>query len=99
MDKGIRDEHCVKAGCDVSFTTPNYGITTCPSKEFKIVTGEETCPDNEMLDKTGKRVRVIRPLAELKKIKVVLKAKLNDCEILLVVRLAPAPLSHLPVRH
>jgi hypothetical protein len=30
-------EHCVSCGHDISFTTPNYQITTTPKKEWGIV--------------------------------------------------------------
>ncbi len=93
MDKGIHAEHCLKAGSEVLFTAASYNIMTCPSKEYKYAKGEEKCPDDEMLDQTGKRVRVIRPWEELRVLKVVIKSNLKDCEILLVVRLALVPFS------
>ena len=37
-------EHCAGPGSTHSFTTRNYGITTCPSKEWGIVVGSVECP-------------------------------------------------------
>ena len=40
-------EHCSKAGSAWEFTTSNYGITTKPQTEWRIVIGEMKCPDHQ----------------------------------------------------
>jgi hypothetical protein len=73
-------------GFDVELTTSNYGLITTPKKEYEISTGQRLCPEEEMKDKKGRRVRVIKPIEELKLVKVCQKAGLTDDEILAVVR-------------
>jgi hypothetical protein len=87
--KGIKNEHCVMWGCEEEFTTTNYGIVTTPLKEYEISTGTRTCPETELLDRKGMRVRVIRQIEELKELKLCKKACLTDDEILAVVRVPP----------
>jgi hypothetical protein len=74
-------------GFSVSFTTSNYGLTTTPQKEYEISTGMRPCPEEDMKDKKGRRVRVIRKIEELKLLELCKnKAHLTDDEILAVVR-------------
>jgi hypothetical protein len=73
-------------GHDVEFTTSNYGLTTTPQKEYDISTGRRLCPEEDMKDKKGNRVRVIRQIEELKRLKLCQKASLTQDEILAVVR-------------
>ncbi len=82
----MRDEHCVMFGFDVEFTTSNYGLTATPLDEYGISTSERQCPEKDMLDKKGRRVRVIRRIEELRRLKLCRKASLTDDEILAVVR-------------
>jgi hypothetical protein len=58
------------------------------SKEYGISTGNHLCPEEDMKDKKGRRVRVIRRIEELKRLKLCRKAHLTvtDDEILTVVR-------------
>ena len=83
--KGVKNEHCVMWGFDVEFMTSNYGLTTTPQKEYEISTGKRLCPEEDMKDKKGRRVRVIRRIEELKVLKLCQRARLNDDEILAVV--------------
>ena len=73
-------------GFDVEYTTSNYGLTTTPQKEYEISTGKRSCPEEDMKDKNGRRVRVVRRIEELKLLKLCKKAGLTDDEILAVVR-------------
>ena len=73
------------AGCDLMFTTCNYGVTTTPRKEYEISTGLRACPDQDLRDKKHRRVRIIQPLAELKGLKTCREAKLKEIEMLAVV--------------
>jgi hypothetical protein len=84
-------------GFNVMFITSNYGLVTTPLKEYEISTGQRACPETEMLDRKGVRVRVIRRIEELKRLKLCRKARLTDDEILAVVRVPPlaCPLHHL----
>ena len=77
------------AGCDLMFTTCNYGVTTTPRKEYEISTGLRACPDQDLRDKKHRRVRIIQPLAELKGLKTCREAKLNEIEMLAVVGKSP----------
>jgi hypothetical protein len=88
----MEDEHCAMAGRNVPFTTGNYGITTTPQDEFNIAVGRMQCSDINMLDKKGRRVRVIQRIEELKLLKLVKKAGLTEVEIIAVVSaLHPSP--------
>ncbi len=73
-------------GFNVEFTTSNYGLTTTPQKEYEISTGKRLCPEEDMQDKKGRRVRVIRGVKELERLKLCRKGRLSDDEILAVVR-------------
>ena len=86
----MRDEHCAKAGCNDDFVTSNYALRTNPCNEYKIVTGQLECPAEHMLDKKGRKVRVVKRIEELKQLKIVRKAGLTEDEILAVVRPPPA---------
>ena len=81
----MRDEHCEMPGYNFEFTTSNYGLTTTPQKEYEISTGKRLCPEEDMKDKKGRRVRVIRRIEELRLLKLCQKARLTDDEILAVV--------------
>jgi hypothetical protein len=81
----MEDEHCAMAGHDVPFITENYGLTTTPQDEFNITVHKAECPGENMLDKTGKPVRVIRRIEKLKEEPLVKKAELRDEEIFSVV--------------
>jgi hypothetical protein len=94
--KGMRDEHCVKAGCKTKFTTGNYGVTTTPLKEYEISTGKRECAEADMQDRKGRRVRVIQSIEKLKRLQLCRKAKLTEDEILAVVstRCRPAAIAN-----
>jgi hypothetical protein len=92
LSKGIHDEHCVMWGFDVKFTTSNYGLTTTPRNEYEISTGKRLCPEEDMQDNQGRRVRVIRRIEELRLLKLCVKARLTDDEILAVVRAQHMPI-------
>jgi hypothetical protein len=79
----MRQEHCEKAGCDTSFTTGNYKITTTPKQEWLYIAGDETgqllpCPD------MGHGRRIVR-ISELMQLKLAIDAKLTEVEMLAVV--------------
>ena len=73
------------AGCDTEFTTTNYGVTTTPRKEFDIATGKRECPEQDMLDRKKRKVRIVRSIDALKTLDICKKAGLADYEILSVV--------------
>lgn len=85
LAKGMQDEHCEMAGCEEEFVTPNYGVVTTPRKEYEIAVGNRACPEKDMLDKKGKRVREIKKIAELMKLPLVETAKLVEQEVVSVV--------------
>jgi hypothetical protein len=91
----MQDEHCVMCGFNVDFTTSNYGLTTTPLNEYEITTGKRQCPEKDMADKRGRRVRAIRPIEELRRLKLCRKAGLTDDEILAVVRAQCDPIPSL----
>ncbi len=86
LSEGLAKEHCEKAGSRVEFTTSNYGVTTTPEKEYRISTGQLECPAEDMVDRKGRRVRVIYRIEELEKLVLSRRAKLTMNEILAVVR-------------
>ena len=86
----MKDEHCAKAGCADDFETSNYGVRTNPRKEYEITTGQRACPAEDMLDKKGTKVRVVKRVEDLKLLKMARKAGLTEDEILAVVRPPPA---------
>ena len=77
----MKDEHCEMAGCDESFITSNYGVETTPRAEYEIATGQWECSPGDMMDKKGRRVRVIRNLEGLKLLRVVQDAEIGEEEI------------------
>ena len=80
------DEHCEMCDCNKEFVAVNYGVRTTPCQEYEIVTGKRECPASHMLDKKGRRVRIIQRIEELKRLKLVQKAGLTEIEIIAVVR-------------
>jgi hypothetical protein len=86
----MKDEHCAKAGCTDDFVTSNYGVRTNPRKEFEIATGQRACPAEDMPDKKGREVRVVKRIEDMKQLKMARKAGLTEDEILAVVRPPPA---------
>ena len=58
----MEDEHL---GCEVEFTTTNYGITTTPKKEYEIVLDPQKCPESERRNDKNETVRQFKPWAEL----------------------------------
>jgi hypothetical protein len=83
--EAMRQEHCERAGCDTSFTTGNYNITTTPKQEWLYIAGDETgkqvaCPASQM--EHGRR---ILPISEAKKLKLAVDAKLTDAELLTLI--------------
>jgi hypothetical protein len=53
-------EHCSKAGCNETFETPNYHVTTTPSKEWGIVIYRNFGSDLDL--RYGRRIPVIQDL-------------------------------------
>jgi hypothetical protein len=83
--EGIENEHTKLAGCDKEFTTTNYQVRTTPRKEYGIASGTTVCPDEDMLDRMKRKVRVIKTVESLKTLEICNKANLADYEILSVV--------------
>jgi hypothetical protein len=79
-------------GFNVEFTSSNYGLTTTSLKEYEISTGKRQCPENDVKDRKGVLVRVIRPIAELKMLKVSQQACLTEDEILAIVHAQNSPI-------
>lgn len=79
----MRQEHCEKVGCNTSFTTGNYQITTTSRQEWLYIAGDEkgqqvACPD------MGHGRRIV-PITELMKLKLAVDAHLTEVEMLAVV--------------
>ena len=97
FSEAIENEHTKMFGCDIEFTTGNYLVTTTPRKEYEIATGKRECPEEDMLDRKKRKVRVLRRIDSLKTLDICKRAGLLDCEILAVVSVgvpllsAPAP--------
>ena len=60
--EGIKMEHTESADADIPFTTGNYGITTTPRKEYKLITDGEQVDYEEPQLKGRGATRVVRPL-------------------------------------
>lgn len=77
---GMRNEHCVKTGCDHAFAPRNanwFDTTTTPQDEWAIVVEGRDAPEHQM---SGGRRRI--SIAELKQLPVVTKAGLREEEII-----------------
>jgi len=72
-------------GSDVPFTTSNYNVTTTSYDEYMYVMGEKACPEHQMLDREGKRVRVMRRIEDLMQLPLAMEAKLERAEVVAVV--------------
>ena len=84
FEKAMESEHCSKTGNDFKFVTSNYGIETCPSREYKIV----TCDAKERPSLTaseGAHGRKIPCLQELEKLPASKEAKLRLIEVVMLV--------------
>jgi ankyrin repeat protein len=49
FEKAMEAEHCIMAGCDMRFTTRNYGIATTASAEWGVVVRGQAPPPEHML--------------------------------------------------
>jgi hypothetical protein len=81
--EAMKQEHCDRAGCNMSFTTGNYKITTTPKQEWFYIAGDEAaqqvaCPDMGH----GRRIVLI---SELMKLKLAVDGKLTEDEVLAIV--------------
>ncbi len=84
--EAIENEHTKAFRCDKPFTTGNYLVTTTPRKEYEIATGQRECPEGDMLDRKGRKVRVERSIDALETLEICRRAGLKRYEILAVVR-------------
>jgi ankyrin repeat protein len=78
-------EHCERAGCDLSFTTSNYKITTTPAQEWRYVAGDANghpvpCPSSDMAH--GRRIVLVE---ELLRRPISVRAKLIEAEMIAIV--------------
>jgi len=87
IEKGMESEHCeISLGCDVEFTTTNYGIQTTPIREYDIARNVQECPPSDLMDKTKTNVvRIIKDLEDLHKSSLALQAELMRLEVLSIV--------------
>jgi Ca2+-binding EF-hand superfamily protein len=76
----MKAEHCSKAGFDFQHTSKNYGITTSPEREWKVVVEGLACAAKEL-----KHGRVVRTLTEYSKDPLVESARLSQEEVISVV--------------
>lgn len=79
----MRQEHCDRAGCNTTFTTGNYKITTTPKQEWLYIAGDEagnhiSCPD------MGHGRRIV-PISELMNLQLAIHAKLTEVEMMAIV--------------
>ena len=87
IEKGMRDEHCEESlGCNVEFTTTNYGITTTPKREYEIACDPEKCPEEDKMNKERtKSIRTVKKVAELVELDIAVQAKLELSEVEAIV--------------
>jgi uncharacterized protein len=81
--KAMCAEHTIREGCDYTFTTGNYHITTQPFKEWSYVVSDESghraeCPNMS-------HGRELTPIDELMKKPLACQAKLTEEEMIAVV--------------
>ena len=83
----MENEHCEKSlGCDVEFTTTNYGITTTPKKEYEIASQPEKCPDEDKFnEKRTEKIRDVKKVDELLQLDLAVKAELELFEVKAIV--------------
>jgi hypothetical protein len=82
----MEDEHCEEnLGCDLEFTTTNYGITTTPKKEYEIAMDPRKCPEAERKNKRNEVVRHVRSLDDLVEMPMTKDARLLRFEVKAVV--------------
>jgi len=83
----MHDEHIEEnLGCNVEFTTTNYGITTTPKREYDIARNVQECPVEDKIDKkTKKTIRNVKKIHELEKLPIAQQAKLTFFEVLAIV--------------
>lgn len=79
----MRQEHCERSGCNLSFTTMNYQVTTSPKKEWSYVVEDDSgnvasCPD------MGHQRRLV-PIKELLKSELCIRAHLTEVEVIAIV--------------
>ena len=77
--KGMQAEHCDSKDSLMEFTTLNYGITTCPSNEWKVTL---TCDESLADMRHGRRLPDIEQLMQSKYVQ---EAKLEKCEVVSLV--------------
>ena len=91
IEKGVVDEHCEEdLGCDVEFTTSNYGITTTPKREYEIARNIQECPEEDRKDKkkkTDKIIRHVKNIDKLAALPIAVDAQLIFFEVLAIVSL------------
>ena len=87
IEKGMRDEHCEESfGCNVEFTTSNYGITTTPKREYEIACDPEKCPDDDKMNKERtKNIRNVKKVDDLVELAIAQQAGLNLSEVKAIV--------------
>jgi hypothetical protein len=73
-------EHCSMADSHVKFKTTNYGITTCPADEWRIV---KIC--DKRFEASTPHKRVIPRFQSLKKEALAQRANLDEEEIIAVI--------------
>ena len=73
----MENEHCNGKLSNERFTTRNYGITTCPAKEWAYVLAKEPCPKSDE--------RHIPGIDELMELSETVDAKLIRAEVIAVV--------------
>jgi hypothetical protein len=71
-------EHCVKFGCNCTFETGNYGITTAPAKEWAVVVLNVQAENMDY----GRRIRSLEDCMQLQLVK---DAQLIRSEVIAVI--------------
>ena len=90
IEKGMRDEHCEESlGCNVEFTTTNYGITTTPKKEYEIACDPEKCPEEDKMNKERTTsIRTVKKVDELVELDIAVQAELELSEVKAIVSMS-----------
>jgi hypothetical protein len=78
FEKAMEIEHCFKFGCDFTFETGNYGITTTPAKEWAVVVLNVQAESMG----NGRRIRTLEDCMQLQLVK---DAQLIRSEVIAVI--------------
>ena len=79
--KAMQSEHCEETGCDMKFTTRNYGISTCAAHEWNVV----VCGVQPVAEHMSHGSRCVPDVDEKHRSAIAKKAGLRREEVIAVI--------------